>query len=213
MIDQDGFISAVRLLIFVMCLIISIDYYLNLETRKDSKTQPSGASETHAVLAENSIAATKLRQDLDQAMALLATCFGSPIHLDQVRSEPITMTAYSSTVAQCDDTPHITASMQPVRHGIIAVSDDLVKEFGLQFGQRVLIPGHGIFEVQDRMHPRWRRTVDIWVADRKAALLFGRQKGTMFWVVPEGKSDNTIAKADGKLQAVEFRNPGKIPET
>jgi 3D (Asp-Asp-Asp) domain-containing protein len=120
--------------------------------------------------------------ELQQAMALLENCFGAPVELSSVRTLPVTLTAYSSTEDQCDDTPHITASNKPVRNGIIAVSRDLEEEWGLTFGQRVLIPGHGIFEVQDRMNRRWERKVDIWHNDREAARLFGRQQGLMIWI-------------------------------
>ncbi len=204
--ERDGFIKTVQLLLLVMGLVLSAEFYLRTAAVAESQTiAPQTATAP-------SVSDSRLRQDLDQALKILTTCFGEPVELDRVRSEPITMTAYSSTVSQCDDTPHITASMQPVRPGIIAVSDDLVKELGLQFGQRVLIPGLGIYEVQDRMHPRWRRTVDIWVADRKAALLFGRQKGTLFWVVPREKNgDGSLAQisaegAEGGIQR-------KLPET
>jgi 3D (Asp-Asp-Asp) domain-containing protein len=120
--------------------------------------------------------------ELRQAMSLLEDCFGGPVDLSQIRTLPVTLTAYSSTEDQCDDTPHITASNKPVRNGIIAVSHDLEKEWGLTFGQRVLIPGHGIYEVQDRMNRRWERKVDIWHNDREAARLFGRQQGLLIWM-------------------------------
>jgi 3D (Asp-Asp-Asp) domain-containing protein len=46
----------------------------------------------------------------------------------------------------------------------------------------VLIPGHGMYEVQDRMNRRWQRKVDIWYDDREAARLFGRQQGVLIWM-------------------------------
>lgn len=126
--------------------------------------------------------ASKARDDLNRALHLLEKCFGHPVDLDRVRSVPVTLTAYSSSTLECDDDPHLTASSVPVRRGTIAVSRDLMTELGLAFGQKVLIPGYGIFEVQDLMHSRWRRMVDIWYDDRDAALLFGRQPGTIMWV-------------------------------
>lgn len=124
----------------------------------------------------------RLRRDLDLAISLLEKSFGGPIQLENVRTIPVTLTAYSSTPDQCDSSPHITASNKPVRHGVIAVSNDIMKELGIGFGQRVLIPGHGVFVVQDKMNPRWHRRVDIWHDDREAARLFGIQKGTMLWI-------------------------------
>jgi 3D (Asp-Asp-Asp) domain-containing protein len=123
-----------------------------------------------------------VRRDLQKALSLLVECFGHPVDLDHVKSTAVTITAYSSTPDQCDSTPHLTASDHPVRVGILAVSRDLIEEMGLAFGQRVLLPGYGLFEVRDLMHPRWRRKVDIWESDRKAAELFGLQRGTLIWV-------------------------------
>lgn len=123
-----------------------------------------------------------VRKDLQRALSLLVECFGHPVDLNHVKSTAVTITAYSSTPEQCDSTPHLTASDHPVRVGILAVSRDLMEEMGLAFGQRVLLPGYGLFEVRDLMHPRWRRKVDIWESDRKAAELFGQQRGTLIWV-------------------------------
>lgn len=128
------------------------------------------------------------RRDLQRALGLLVECFGHPVDLKQVKSTAVTISAYSSTAGQCDSTPHLTASDHPVRVGILAVSRDLVEEMGLAFGQRVLLPGYGLFEVRDLMHPRWRRKVDIWESDREAARLFGRQQGTLIWVVENKQS-------------------------
>jgi 3D (Asp-Asp-Asp) domain-containing protein len=120
--------------------------------------------------------------ELQQAREILGMCFGEAVDLAKIRSEPITITAYSSTEDQCNEEPHITASNKPVRIGIIAVSFDIMEELGLTFGQRVLIPGHGLFQIQDRMNRRWHRRVDIWHNDREAARLFGKQQGTMLWI-------------------------------
>lgn len=178
---KDPFLAFSRCLVPLLALVIATDVYFRLQP-ETACAAPSPTLTDQRQLIQS---AHRVREELDRAMDLLATCFGHPVALERVRTLPVTLTAYSSTVDQCDATPHITASLQSVRPGVIAVSDDLVKEMGLQFGQKVLIPGHGIFEVQDRMHPRWQRTVDIWVGDRKAALLFGKRQGTLMWVVPE----------------------------
>jgi 3D (Asp-Asp-Asp) domain-containing protein len=141
-------------------------------------------------------ALTLATTELQQAMAILQECFGAPVDLSQVRTLPVTLTAYSSTEDQCDDTPHITASNKPVRNGIIAVSHDLMTEWGLTFGQRVLIPGHGLFEVQDRMNRRWQKKVDIWHNDREAARLFGRQKGMLLWIANETSEASEVLAAN-----------------
>ena len=80
-----------------------------------------------------------------------------------------TVTAYSSTVDQCDSTPFITANGTHVRDGIVAAN-------WLKFGTRVRIPemyGDKVFVVTDRMHPRFDNRLDIWMAERSDAVAFG----------------------------------------
>lgn len=81
----------------------------------------------------------------------------------------ITATAYSSTPDQTDDTPFITARGTTVRDGIIAANF-------LRFGTKVRLPtayGDKIFEVEDRMNPRYQYRVDIWMPTRYEAKQFG----------------------------------------
>lgn len=148
------------------------------------------ADRPKAAWAEEAL--TLANMELQQAMSLLQECFGAPVELSQVRTLPVTLTAYSSTEDQTDDTPYITASNKPVRNGIIAVSHDLMTEWGLNFGQRVLIPGHGLYEVQDRMNRRWRKKVDIWQHDREAAKLFGRQRGVLIWMAKKTSEESEV---------------------
>ena len=89
-------------------------------------------------------------------------------------AEKRTITAYSSTPDQTDDTPFITASNQRVRWGIVACND-------LPFGTKVEIDGLGMFEVQDRMNSRHDNEMDIWFPDRVSALEFGKQE-RFVWV-------------------------------
>lgn len=80
-----------------------------------------------------------------------------------------TLTAYSSTVSQCDDSPFITADGTHVADGIVAANF-------LPFGTRVRIPalfGDKVFTVHDRMNARYDNRMDIWMADEKPALQFG----------------------------------------
>lgn len=138
---------------------------------------------------------TDTRRELRQALTLLSACFGSPVKPGHFRTTPVTITAYSSTEDQTDSTPHITASNAPVRVGIVAVSPDLRTRFGISFGQRVLLPGYGVFEVHDLMNPRWRSRVDIWESDREAARRFGYQKGVLIWATEEDGADETSPSA------------------
>lgn len=84
----------------------------------------------------------------------------------------ITVTAYSSTVDQCDDTPFITANGTHVRDGIIAANS-------LAFGTKVQFPdvfGDKIFVVEDRMNARYSDRADIWFETREEAKQFGIKK-------------------------------------
>lgn len=81
----------------------------------------------------------------------------------------ITVTAYSSTPDQTDDTPFITANGTHVRDGIIAANF-------LKFGTKVKFPdysGDKIYEVTDRMNERYPDRADIWMETRDAAMDFG----------------------------------------
>ena len=82
----------------------------------------------------------------------------------------VIVTAYSSTLAQTDSTPFITAAGTTVREGIIA--NNL-----LPFGTIVRLPeicGERLFVVEDRMHQR-KSTYhfDIWFPSSQEARDFG----------------------------------------
>lgn len=81
----------------------------------------------------------------------------------------VTVTAYSSTPDQTDDTPFITANGTQVRDGIIAANF-------LRFGTKIKFPdyfGDKIFEVTDRMNERYPSRADIWMETREEAHNFG----------------------------------------
>lgn len=134
---------------------------------------------------------------VQKARDILDNVFGQPVEPDELQTVSVTITAYSSTVDQCDSTPYIAANNKPVRVGTLALSRDLLKEFGIEYGQRVLIPGYGVFEVRDTMNARWQRRVDIWESDRQAARMFGKQQGKLIWM-PLGKSDKMITIAQSE---------------
>lgn len=90
----------------------------------------------------------------------------------------VTASAYNSEVAQCDDTPFITASGTHVRPGVIAANF-------LPIGTKVKITainGHAIadqslldrvYTVEDRMNARYDKRIDIWMEERSDAIQFG----------------------------------------
>ena len=82
----------------------------------------------------------------------------------------VTLTAYSSTVAETDSTPFITANGSIVRDGIVA--NNL-----LPFGTKIKIPelyGNRVFTVEDRMNAKKSKYhFDIWFPSHDSATEFG----------------------------------------
>ena len=93
-----------------------------------------------------------------------------------IETRKITVTAYSSTPDQTDDSPFITASGAWVYDGIVASNF-------LPFGTKVRFPElfrDKIFTVDDKMHNRFTDTrVDIWFPDRESAKEFGIKETIM----------------------------------
>ena len=87
------------------------------------------------------------------------------------RDFEVEATAYNSLGDQADGTPKETAfgiRLQPGMR-VIAVSDDLYQQ-GLREGVRVRIDGlPGEWQVADRMAPRWRKRIDIYMGDDESA--------------------------------------------
>lgn len=67
-----------------------------------------------------------------------------------------------------------TAIGTRIRPGIVAVSRDLLRA-GWDFGDKVRIQGLGIFTIEDTMHQRFRRTIDVAVPNLAAAQKIGKR--------------------------------------
>ncbi|MFA6447408.1 MAG: hypothetical protein WCW31_04110 [Patescibacteria group bacterium] len=83
----------------------------------------------------------------------------------------VEMTAYTSSVEECDDTPFITADGSHTRWGIVASNF-------LPFGTKIRIPdyfGDQVFEVHDRMNKRFSNRVDVWMQTKGEAFQFGKR--------------------------------------
>ena len=82
----------------------------------------------------------------------------------------MTITAYSSSILETDDTPFITASGTTTKDGVIASNL-------LPFGTKIRIPGlfgDKVFVVEDRMNKRMGDfQVDIWFPSSESAQNFG----------------------------------------
>lgn len=91
----------------------------------------------------------------------------------------IPLTAYTSDVAQTDDTPCITASGLDVCERNI---ENVVAANFLPIGTRVRIPelfGDRVFYVEDRMNARYYYKMDVWMREIDDARTFGLQFATV----------------------------------
>jgi 3D (Asp-Asp-Asp) domain-containing protein len=81
----------------------------------------------------------------------------------------VTLTTYSTSVEETDDSPNITASGfeidedNPKKHRIIAVSRDLKRR--LRFGEKVVLSNagrfNGVWYVRDLMNSRFKNKIDV----------------------------------------------------
>lgn len=86
-------------------------------------------------------------------------------------------TAYNPLPKQTDSTPEITAIGTKVREDYtVAVSPDLLKEGIVAYGDIIYVYELGKFySVEDRMHERFKKRIDIFIRDKKVAQEFGLQ--------------------------------------
>ncbi|HIO91718.1 MAG TPA: hypothetical protein EYG68_02605 [Leucothrix mucor] len=97
----------------------------------------------------------------------------------------VVATAYTSHAAQTDSTPTIAAwgdRLKPSTKAI-AVSRDLLTEYGLKHRSKVRIKGlSGEYLVLDKMNKRWRKKIDIYMGmNRKAAFKWGKRRVVLSW--------------------------------
>ncbi len=92
-----------------------------------------------------------------------------------------TLTAYSSTPEQTDDSPFVTAAGTFVHDGIVAANS-------LPFGTKILIPdifGDKIFTVEDRMAPQNYHKIDIRFPSTDKAMEFGVKHAKILILGPQ----------------------------
>ncbi|MBP6942724.1 MAG: 3D domain-containing protein [Candidatus Buchananbacteria bacterium] len=97
------------------------------------------------------------------------------------RTMEVSMTAYSSTPDQTDDSPFITANGTRVKDGIVAANF-------VPFGTKIKIPelyGDKVFTVTDRMNSRYQSRVDIWMNTRQEAIQFGVKRSVTIEIYSE----------------------------
>ncbi|MHC1791263.1 3D domain-containing protein [Solidesulfovibrio sp.] len=78
-----------------------------------------------------------------------------------------------------------TAIGTRIRPGIVAVSRDLLRS-GWSFGDKVHIDGLGVFIIEDTMHQRHRRTIDVAVPNTAAAKKIGKRRDIVVTLLEGG---------------------------
>jgi len=101
----------------------------------------------------------------------------------------VTATAYNSLPSQTSNIhPAITAWGDSVRPNVrwIAVSQDLLNK-GITHNTKVKIDTFdGVYLVKDKMHKRWKNSIDIFMSkDIGAARKWGRKKLTIYYEADE----------------------------
>lgn len=92
--------------------------------------------------------------------------------LDFYMITDVTITAYSPSIDETDNTPNQTAIMEnPVVGYTCAVSRDLK----YLLGKRIYIEGLGVFRVNDLMNKRYTKRIDLCM-NKGSAVKFGVQK-------------------------------------
>ncbi len=125
------------------------------------------------------------------ALLVLVSCTGRQSgHGNQGSWQPlqVTVSAYNSLSYQTDGHPAVAAWGDTLRPGMrcVAVSRDLLAK-GLGHNTRVRLQGlPGEYLVKDKMHPRWRKKMDIYMGtDVAKAREWGRKKMTVHYFVPD----------------------------
>jgi len=117
--------------------------------------------------------------------SLLRTSFSPKKSRNPAKRLNVTATAYTSHVGQTDSTPNIAAWGDRLRPGmkVIAVSRDLLNQYGLKHRQKVRIKGlDGDYVVLDKMNKRWRKKIDIYMGmNKRKAFQWGRRKVEIMW--------------------------------
>jgi|UniRef100_A0A7C5ERZ8 3D (Asp-Asp-Asp) domain-containing protein len=103
---------------------------------------------------------------------LIVGILGLPRPSTTVTMSIVTVTAYSYNSCRAPNYG-VTSSGQRVKEGIVALSRDVEDSLNLQFGNRVLLHGLGVFEFSDRMASHWRNKADIFLESVSQARRFG----------------------------------------
>lgn len=114
-------------------------------------------------------------------------CIAAFFSCAERESLEVTATAYNSLEAQTKKGDAFTTAWgDQLKPGIkaIAVSRDLLHEYGLDHNMKVQIKGlEGTYRVMDKMNKRWKKRIDIYMGnDLSKAREFGKQQVEITWI-------------------------------
>ncbi len=149
---------------------------------------------TDRVVANTSVVAstevTELSDEPDMRSEIGEPAVLEVVPLDRpqaLKSFTISMTAYNSEPGQTDASPFTTADGSQVRDGIIAANF-------LPFNTKVRFPeifGDRVFEVHDRMNPRYNLRADVWMTNKSDARQLGIKRNVKIEVIEWGNNSDT----------------------
>lgn len=84
----------------------------------------------------------------------------------------LAITGYRSVPEQTDGSPFITSIGERVCKDGVAVSQDLLKNKTVKYGDWLYIQGVGLKRVNDTMHERHKNHIDVWLPTLEAEKKF-----------------------------------------
>jgi 3D (Asp-Asp-Asp) domain-containing protein len=102
----------------------------------------------------------------------------------------VDITGASARPEETDDDPWYTANNTLTRVGILGLSRDLLNEYGVEYGDIVILgtmvdySKYGIYHVDDTIDDRFTKRANIIMGNKEAAKLFGVQKGVLTIIKP-----------------------------
>ncbi|MDP3093910.1 MAG: hypothetical protein Q8N16_04095 [bacterium] len=133
---------------------------------------PSHLAEAEAgfIVAQPALSATETPVIQENSFLTAGSHYLPESEVIVLETIPVTVTAYSSSIWETDDTPYLTAAGTLTRDGVVASNL-------LPFNTRIRIPeyfGEKIFWVEDRMNQRMGDfQIDVWFPSSYQARLFG----------------------------------------
>lgn len=94
----------------------------------------------------------------------------------------LTLTAYRSVPEQTDDSPNWTSIGEHTAPGGCAVSQDLLRNGTVTYGDYLYIEGQGLCRANDTMHPRISNSVDLWVTNKREESRVGKRRALVYKV-------------------------------